>query len=87
MTGSVRHIRRRTTRLRNGHKHTITVVAFTANAVAHRLPATPVLRLTGLKSGGHTLRVIVSYKKTVTADRHRRVVTVTKKLSAKFRVC
>ena len=82
----VRHTRNRTTR-HNGHKRTITVVSFTANAVAHHLPATPVLRLGSLKSGTHTLRVTISYKKTVTVHRHRRVVTVTKTVSAKFKVC
>ncbi len=60
---------------------------FTANAVARHLPSTPVLRLTGLKSGSHTLRVTVFYKKTVTKHRHRRTVVVTKRLSAKFNVC
>ena len=62
-------------------------VVFTANAIAHHLPSTPVLRLAGLKSGTHTLRVKVFYKKTVTGHRHRRAVTVTKTVSAKFRVC
>lgn len=83
----IRHTRKRTTRLRNGHKRTITVVAFTANAVTHRLPSRPVLLLTGLKSGLHTLRVTVSYKKTVTRHAHRRVITVTKTVTAKFKVC
>jgi streptogramin lyase len=83
----IRHTRKRRTRLRNGHKHTITVVVFTANAVARHLPSTPVLRLSGLKSRVHTLRVTVSYKKTVTSHRHRRAVTITKTVSAKFKVC
>ncbi len=82
----VRHTHKRTIR-HNGHKRTITVVSFTANAVAHRLPATPVLRLGGLRSGTHTLRVTVSYKKTVTVHHHKRTVTVTKTVSANFRVC
>jgi hypothetical protein len=84
----VRHTRKRTTRLPNGHKRTRMVVVFTANAVArHHLPAAPVLRLVGLNSGLHTLRVTVSYKKTVTSHRHRRTVVVTKTLKAKFKVC
>ncbi len=82
----IRHTRRRTTH-RNGHKRTVTVVSFTANAVAHHLPSTPVLRLAGLKPGTHTLRVTVSYRRTVTVHRHRRVVAVTKTVSAKFKVC
>jgi streptogramin lyase len=83
----IRHTRKRTTRLRNGHKHTITVVVFTANAVAHHLPSTPVLRLAGLKPGVHTLRVTLFYKKTVSGHRRHRLVTVTKTVRAKFRVC
>jgi streptogramin lyase len=82
----VRHARKRTTR-HNGHKRTITIVSFTANAVARHLPATPVLRLGGLKSGIHTLRVTVSYNRTVTVHHHRRAVTVTKTVSATFKVC
>jgi streptogramin lyase len=83
----IRHTHKRTTRLRNGHKHTKIVVVFTANAVARHLPSTPVLRLAGLKSGMHTLRVTVSYKKNVTRHHHRRTVTVTKTVRTKFKVC
>jgi virginiamycin B lyase len=84
----IRHTRKRTTRLRNGHKHTKTVVVFTANAVARHLPATPVLRLAGLKSGVHTLRVTVSYTRAMPGHHHRRkTVTVTKTIKAKFAVC
>jgi hypothetical protein len=61
---------------------------FTANAVARHLPATPVLRLAGLKSGVHTLRVTVSYNRTMPGHHHRRkTVTVTKTIRAKFAVC
>jgi streptogramin lyase len=83
----VRHTRKRTTRLRNGHKRTKVVVVFTANAVARHLPSTPVLRLAGLRSGLHTLRVTVSYKKTVSGHRHHRTVVVTKTLRAKLNIC
>ncbi len=86
MDKGVRHTHKQTTR-HNGHKRTITVVSFTANAVAHHLPATPVLLLGALKSGTHTLRVTVSYKKTVTVHQLRRTVTVTKTVSATFNVC
>jgi hypothetical protein len=83
----IRHTRKRRTHSRKGHQHTITIVVFTANAVVRHLPSTPVLRLSGLKSGVHTLRVTVSYKKTVTSHHHRRAVTVTKTVHAKFKVC
>jgi hypothetical protein len=81
----VRHVRASTTRLRNGKPKT--VVVYTANAVAHRVPVTPRLRLAGLRSGRHTLKVTISYRETVTQHHHQRTVTVTKTLSAKFRVC
>ena len=83
----IRHTRKRTTRLLNGHKHTMTIVVFTANAVTHHLPSMPVLRLARLKSGVHTLRVMVSYKKTITIHHHSRAITVTKTVTAKFKVC
>ena len=64
---------------------------YTANATVHRVPATVALRLGGLKSGTHTLKVVVAYKQTVIRHRgHKSVtvtVTVTKTLTARFRVC
>lgn len=62
-------------------------MVFTPNAATHHLPSTPVLRLTGLKSGLHTLRVTVTYRKLVTSHGHRRTTTVTKSVSVKFNVC
>jgi streptogramin lyase len=83
----IRHTHKRTKRLSNGHKRTITVITFTANAITHHLPASPGLRLSGLKSGNHTLRATVLYTKTVTVHHHRRVVTVTRTVRTKFTVC
>lgn len=83
----VRHTRKRTTHRHNGHNQTITRVVFTANAVARHLPATPVLRLAGLKSGTHTLRVKLFDKKTVTRHHHRKALTIIKTVRAKFSVC
>ena len=83
----VRHTHRRTRRLQNGHKKTVTVVVFAPNAIARRLPARPALRLTGLRSGTHTLKVTVSYRHTVKRHGHRRTVTLTKTVRASFRVC
>jgi len=66
----------------------VTVTVYTANAVAHQVPVTLTLHLTGLKSGSHTLKVTLSYRKTVTTKHgHKHTVTVTKSLTAKFRVC
>jgi virginiamycin B lyase len=83
----IRHKRKRTRRLRNGHRKTVTVIVFVPNAITHHLPAKPALRLAGLRSGRHTLRVTVSYKKTVTRHHHRRTVVVTKTVTVRFNVC
>jgi hypothetical protein len=83
----IRHTRKLTKRLPGGHKHTTTVVTFTANRVTRHLPSTPVLRLAGLKSGVHTLRVTVYYQETVTRHGHRSAITVHKTVAVKFNVC
>jgi hypothetical protein len=83
----VRHTHKKTKRLRNGHKKTVIVVTYTANATVLRLPTTQALRLTGLGSRTHTLKVTLSYTKIVIRHRHRKTVTVTKTLSVRFRVC
>ena len=83
----VRHVRKRTTRGRNGKRKTVPVIIYTANAVAHHVPVTLRLRLAGLRSGSHTLKVKLTYRETVTKHHHRRTVTVTQTLTAKFRVC
>jgi len=83
----VRHVRQRTTRRRNGKRKTVKVIVYTANAVAHHVPVTLRLRLAGLRSGSHTLKVRLSYRETVTRHHHKRTVTVSKTLTAKFRVC
>jgi PKD repeat protein len=83
----VRHTRRVTKHLRNGHKKRVTVVFFRPNATVRHLPATVALRVAGLRSGTHTLKVVLTYSKRVTRHRHRVTVTVSKTLKVKFRVC
>ena len=87
----VKHTHKRVRHLAHGHKKTVTVVVYTANATAHRVPATVALALGGLKSGTHTLKVVVAYKQTVIRHHgHKTVnvtVTVTKTLTARFRIC
>jgi streptogramin lyase len=83
----VKHRRKKVVHPRHGKKRTVTVTVFTANAIAHRVPATPRLRLAHLRAGRHTLAVTVTYRKRVTRHHHRISVTVTKRLTAKFRVC
>ncbi len=58
------HPHKKTKRLRNGKHKIVTVVVYTANTVAHHLPATSTLGLDGLHSGSHTLKVKISYHET-----------------------
>ncbi len=69
------------------HKHGKTVITYTANATKSHVPATVDLSLTGLKSGTHTLKVLLSYKQTKREHGHRKTVTVAKTLKVKFSVC
>ena len=83
----VRHTRKVTRRSRTGRKSRVTVSYFTANAVARHLPVTLELRLRGLRSGAHTLRVTVAYLRTRIGHGHRRPVTVSVTFKVKIRVC
>jgi hypothetical protein len=78
--------------LDKGVKHTthrrhkgkqVTVTVYLANATAHHVPVTVHLSLAGLKSGTHTLKVVLSYKTHV----KKKTVTVTKTLKARVVVC
>jgi streptogramin lyase len=83
----VKHTHKRIRHLSHGRKKTITITVFTSNTTVHRVPATVSLSLKGLKSGTHTLKVVVSYKETITKRGHHRTVTVRKTVSARFKVC
>jgi streptogramin lyase len=84
----VRHAHKKTKRSRNAKKkRTVTVIVYTANAVARHLPARLRLQLAGLSSRSHSLKVTASYKETVTKHGHKKTVSVTKTLTVKFRVC
>jgi streptogramin lyase len=84
----IRHTRRRVLHLAHGRKRTVTVVVYTPNATVRHVPATVKLRLAGLRPGMHTLKVTLSYKETLTLKHNRHTtVTVTKTISARFRVC
>jgi virginiamycin B lyase len=71
----VRHVR---TRLVRGHRRR--VVSYTANATVHKLPARRSLRLAGLRSGRHTLKVKLRFAK----GKH---VPARKTLIVRFPVC
>ncbi len=87
LDSGVKHTRKQTKRLKNGHRKTVTVTFFTANAVVQRLPATPALHLSALRSGTHTLKVVLSYRQTVIKHHRHTTVTITKTLTVKFKVC
>jgi streptogramin lyase len=82
----VRHTRKETKHVRGGKKRKVTVI-FTANAVRRHVPVTLSLRLRGLSSRTHTLKVTLSYRTSETEHGHKRTASVTKSLTAKFRVC
>lgn len=72
---------------RHGKRVKVKVTTYKPNATLKRLPASPSLKLSGLKSGQHTLKVILSYRETVTRHGHKTKKTVSKTLTVKFRVC
>jgi streptogramin lyase len=82
----IRHVR---TVIRRVHGHTkkVKTTFYTANATVRRLPARPSLRLRGLKSGRHTLRVVLVLHRTVTRHGKRTTVSTTRTLRPTFRVC
>jgi streptogramin lyase len=83
----VRHIRHKTKRLSNGKKKTVTVVVYLANRTVQRLPATVRLSVAGLRSGTHSLKVVLTYSTRVTKPGPRRTVKVRKTLKVRFAVC
>ncbi len=83
----IKHTRQETLHTRNGKKHTVTVISYSANTTTRHLPATLALSLSGLKSSPHTLEVTLYYTETKKKHGHKKIVTVTKTLSAKFTVC
>ena len=66
---------------RHGHRKTITTHA--ANVTAYALPATEQLPLSGLASGSHRLKVVLTY----TARKHGHKQPLTQTLIATFFVC
>jgi len=82
----VKHTIKRTVR-RHGKQVKVTVTVYKANAAVKKLPASPRLKLSGVRSGRHNLRVTLSYIETVTHDGHKVKQTVSKTLTVAFKVC
>jgi virginiamycin B lyase len=82
----VKHTIKKTVR-KHGKEVKVTVTTYKANATVKKLPAAPKLKLSGLKSGRHTLKVTLSYIEAVTKHGHKAKKTVTKTLTVKFKVC
>ena len=80
------HIRRVTKRMPNGRKRTVTVTVYSPNAIIRRVPVAVGLRLSGLRSGTHSLTVRASYTEAL-MNHGRRTKVITKVLRTKFRVC
>ena len=72
---------------RHGKAVKVKVTTYRANATVRTLPASPKLKLTGLKSGQHTLKVTLSYVETVIKHGHKAKKTVNKTLAVTFKVC
>jgi streptogramin lyase len=83
----VKHRHKKTWRTKSGKKKTVFVTVYAANAVAHHVPVKPHLRLKGLGSRTHSLKVVLAYKKTVVRQHKKKSVTVRKTVTVKFRVC
>lgn len=60
---------------------------YKANATVTKLPASPGLKLSGLRSGRHSLKVTVAYLEAVTKHAHKTKKTVSKTLTTTFNVC
>lgn len=80
-----RGVKRKLVKRVHGKKKTVTVYA--PNATLRRASGSLSLRLAGVGSGLHTLKVLVTYRKTVAVGHGKRTVSVTRTLTAKFRVC
>ena len=82
----VKHTIKKTVR-KHGKEVKVTVTTYKANATVKKLPASPKLKLSGLKSGRHTLKVTLSYIETVTNHGHKTKKLVHKTLTVKFKIC
>jgi streptogramin lyase len=82
----VKHAISKTVR-RHGKAVKVKVTTYRANATVRTLPASPKLKLTGLKSGQLTLKVTLSYVEAVIKHGHKTKKTVTKTLTAPFNAC
>ena len=83
----VRKTHKRIRHLAHGRKKTITVVVYTPNATAHHLPASPHLGLSSLKSGRHTLKVLMTYTSTTTKHGRHTTQRFSKTMRVTFSVC
>jgi hypothetical protein len=72
---------------KNGHKRTVRLITYVANATLGRLPATVRLSLTGYRGGSHTVSATLSYSRKVRRHGHQLTLTVTKTLAVNLTVC
>jgi virginiamycin B lyase len=82
----VKHTITKTVR-KHGKDVKIKVTTYKSNATVKKLPGSPTLKLSGLKSGQHTLKVTFSYIETVTKHGHKSKKTLSKTLTVKVTVC
>jgi hypothetical protein len=72
---------------RHHRRISLTTVTYLANRTVSSLPATVSLKLAGLVTGMHTLRVKMVFRETVRRHGRRVTISVTRTLSQKFPVC
>ena len=82
----IKHKVKQTVR-KHGKKVKVTVTTHRANATVKKLPTSLNLKLSGLKSGQHRLKVKLSYIDAITKHRHKTKKTVKKTLTVKFKLC
>ncbi len=71
----------------HGHRRTVKVTSYVPNATSKSASSSESLHLKGLSRGTHTLRLLVTYTRTTVSGGKRRTVTVSKTITARFKVC
>ena len=70
----IKHVRYTSRRLKNGRLKRVTIVTYSPNLTLSRLPAYEIFSLSGLKSGGKVVKVVMVVMKTTTYSNSRAVL-------------
>jgi hypothetical protein len=83
----IAHTVKKTKTLKNGKKRTVKVTTYTANATVKKAASATSLKLSGLKTGGHTLKAVFTYVQTIKTGHKIKTANVTKTITAHLSVC